>query len=188
MELTKTELIIPSGNPELPDKHIDMTKLYELEARKQEVAMVNKMRAPELMRAFEQGYGLAARAMVGIRLEVDKAKEALNKRKAIVTLDIAPDVLKKKGLTTKASPAGSVEMREAVLANDEEYLSLLDRANRLEAAYELLKVKSKGFEMSFMSVRKIYDDLSKVNMLLNGSANANMEESFGELTGEINGQ
>lgn len=188
MELTRTELIIPSGNPELPDRHIDMVNLYTLEARKQEVAIVNKARAPELMRCFEQGYGLSARAMVGVRLEVNKAKEALDKRKAVVMLDIAPEVLKAKGLTTKASPAGSLELREAVLASDEIYLSLLDRLNRLEAAYELLKVKSKGFEMAFMSVRKIYDDLSKVNILLNGSANANMEESFGELTGEINGE
>lgn len=187
MELTRTELIIPAGNPELPDRHIDMVNLYQLESRKQEVATVNKMYAPELMRAFEQGYGLASRAMVGVRLEIDRAKEALNKRKAVVMLDIAPTVLREKGLTTKASPAGAVELREAVLSSDEIYLDLLDRFNRLEAAYELLKIKAKGFEMSFQSVRKVYDDLSKVNILLNGSANSNMEESFGELTGEING-
>lgn len=187
MELTRTELIIPAGNPELPDKHIDMVNLYQLEARKQEVAIVNKAKAPELMRAYEQGYGIAARAMVGVRLEINKAKESLDKRKAVVMLDVAPTLLKEKGLTTKAAPAGSLELREAVLSNDEIYLVLLDRVNRLEAAYELLKVKAKGFEMAFQSVRKIYDDLSKVNILLNGSSTANMEDNFGELTGELNG-
>jgi hypothetical protein len=160
-------LIVPSGTPGLDDKRIEMGDIYKLEARQQEIAIVNKVTAPELMQAFIDGYGHASRAQIQLEWELTQALKHADERRAVVYLDIAPKTLQEKGLTRPNAPAGSEDQRKAVLALDKDYQSLQDRVSMIEAAVEFLKTKTKAFEMSYQSVKKVYDSLSTVNALAN---------------------
>jgi hypothetical protein len=158
-------LICPSGTPELGDRKFDIEQLYHLESRTREVGFVNKVTAPELMQAFIDGYGIAARACVELEWELTQAKKHLEERKAVVILDIAPKYLQEKGLVRPSNPAGSEDQRKAVLARDEQYKSLYDRQAMIEAAVAFLETKKKTFESSYQAVKKVYDSLSSVNAL-----------------------
>lgn len=165
-ELTKLEC--PNGNG-IGVLSIDLSNIYYLEARKSEVAMVNKFKAPELMQAFEEGYSLCAKMLPRIAYELSVAKQEVDKREAVVNLDEAPRILKEKGLVTDRNPAGAADMREAVLNADEEYIKLKDRAEFIRAIFKTIEGKQKGFEMSFSAVKKVYDSLSQYGQLQGGA-------------------
>lgn len=104
---------------------LDLKEVRELEARKIEIGGVNKLKAPELMQAMERGYSLVAQTMLpAVAYQLAKAEEAADERKAVVMLDIVPELLAKKGLTTARNPSGSADQRENVLALDIEYKDL----------------------------------------------------------------
>lgn len=150
-------LILPKGGLDAGELKLNMENLALIESRKREVAYVNKETAPELMKIFNEGYCEAQRMMVQVSYEYTVALKEANKRKSIVILDKAPTILKEKGLVNARSPGGSEDLRRAVLEADEEYLALQEKATILELAYELLKGKAKGFEQSYLAVKKIYD-------------------------------
>lgn len=158
-------LVCPAGTPGRDDLRFEMKDMYKLEARQQEISLVNKVTAPGLMQAFIDGYGHAARAHVQLEWELDQANKHLNERKAVVFLEVAPDYLQKHNLVRAANPSGSEDQRLAVLARDKEYQALSDRAAMLVAAVEFLKIKMKKFEMSYQAVKKVYDSLSSNNAL-----------------------
>ncbi|WNM70290.1 hypothetical protein [Myxococcus phage Mx1] len=170
LEQPTTTLVVPSGSPNSPAKEIGMSEIYKLEARKQEIANVNKVTAPELMQAFINGYGHASRALVVLEYELQLAQKYMEERKAIVYLEEAPRILKEKGLVRPANPSGSEDQRKAVLALDKEYGQLQNRYYQIEAAAELLRTKAKGFEQAFQAVKKVYDSLSSVNALSGAGA------------------
>ena len=145
--------------------YINMTEIYTIEARKIEVACVTKTKAPELMQIFERGYSEVSRILPRVAYELSVAEDERNKRAAVVHLDEAPRILKEKGLANSRNPAGSADLREAVLNQDQEYLRLKDRVEQIKAVYEFLKLRLKGFEMAFSSVKKIYDSLSQYGQL-----------------------
>lgn len=169
MELSVGNLLIcPSGTPNTPDLKFEMMEIYKLEARQMEIANVNKVTAPELMQAYINGFGATTRILTQLEWQLTQAKKYQDEREAIVKLDVAPEYLAKKGLTKPNNPAGSEDLRNAVLARDDEYKLLSDRVAMLEAATELLKQKAKGFEMSYQAVKKVYDSLSTTNALMMG--------------------
>lgn len=163
-------LICPAGTPNTPDKTFEMGEIHALEARQQEIATVSKVTAPELMQAFINGYGHSSRTQIQLEWELTQALKHLEERRAVVNLDIAPAYLQEKGLTRPSNPAGSEDQRKSVLAKDKEYGLLQDRVAMIEAATEYLKTKTKSFEMSYQSVKKVYDSLSSINALTNGAA------------------
>ncbi len=144
-------LKIPRGTPDMAPMEIELGEIEAIELRKPEMAYVNRETAPELMYVFNKGYSDTFRLMINISFEYTQAVKHANKRKAIVTLEVAPDILAKKGLRT------SEDLRKAVIDSDDEYLALQDKVHIIEAAYEFLKGKAKGFEMAYQSVKKIYD-------------------------------
>lgn len=149
---------------------LDLKEVRELEARKIEIGGVNKLKAPELMQAMERGYSLVAQTMLpAVAYQLAKAEEAADERKAVVMLDIVPELLAKKGLTTARNPSGSADQRENVLALDIEYKDLKNTVDMLQAVKELLKGKMKGFEMAYGAVKKVYDSLSTYGVLGNSS-------------------
>lgn len=169
MELSLGNVLkCPSGTPGVEDRTIEMAELYRLEARKQEIATVNKANAAELMQAFIDGFGLAARAVVQLDWELTQATKFAEERKAVVYLEVAPAFLQEKGLVRAANPSGSEDQRKAVLARDKEYLSLQDRVSMIEASAAYLKLKMKGFEMSYQAVKRVYDNLSNTNAVAYG--------------------
>jgi hypothetical protein len=168
MSITTTTLFCPNGkgDTQLP---INIVNICNLEARKHEVAMVNKIKAPELMQCFEEGFSECAKVLPRIAYELSVAKNEVSKREAVVNLDEAPRILREKGLTTGHSPAGGADMRDAVLKADKEYIDLQDRVEQIKAIYEFIRGKQKGFEMSFSAVKKVYDSLSQYGALQGGA-------------------
>src|SRR5579872_5183871 len=114
-------LKIPSGTPGLDSVEFELGEILKAEARKREMAFVNKETAPELLYVFNKAYCELLKIMSRITLEYNDAMKFLNKRKSVVLLEVAPEILLKKGLATKKDPAGTRELRNAVLDMDEEY-------------------------------------------------------------------
>jgi hypothetical protein len=177
-----TLLKIPRGTPGVEPLEFELNEIMQSEDRKHDIISVNKETAPELMYVFNKAYCSVLRMLSQISFEYSQAVKYANKRKSEVILDIAPDFLKNKGLLSSRSPAGSEDLRKAVLDQDEQYLKLQDVVSMLEAAHEYLKGKTRGFEMAYHSVKKIYD-VSNSNL---GSLNLNHghqdEEVFNEFS------
>jgi hypothetical protein len=144
-------LKLPRGTPNLAPLEFDLTKIEAVEKRKHEVAYANQETAPELMCVFNEAYCSVTRMMAQVSYEYSQAKKWADRRKSIVLLDVAPEVFKKKNLKS------SEDLRKAVLDGDEEYLTLVDKQAMLEAAHAFLRTKSKGFEMSYQSAKKVFD-------------------------------
>lgn len=137
---------------------VDLTELRRLEARQSEAAGCGRMVALGLMTSMKEGYEIAATARANIGLELDRAQTALATRKAIVSLDLVPEMLRSRGLSTERNPAGSKEQREDVLMIDKEYLALQDYVAQLKAAKELMGVKMETFRMAFSTAKRNFDD------------------------------
>jgi hypothetical protein len=148
---------VPRGAPGETSFELDLSNVLSIEMRQPEVATVNKETAPELMFIFNKGYSEVSRMMTKVSFEYNQALKFANKRKSVVTLEVAPTILKEKNLVNARSPAGSEDLRRAVLEQDDEYLALVDKVHIIEAFYEFLKTKQKSMEMSYYSCRKIYD-------------------------------
>lgn len=147
-------LVVPSEEGKQP-LLLPLTAIYETEHRIGEVATVNAHKAPELLAAFNIAYLNVKDYIVRLHLCLADAEKSSNTRKSIVILDIVPGVLKAKGISNARSPGGSEDQREAVLAQDVEYLKCQDRINMIKAIIELLEGKKQGFEMAYTSVKKI---------------------------------
>jgi hypothetical protein len=134
---------------------LPMRKIYDTESRIQEVATVNAHKAPELLATFNMCYLDIKNYVTRLHLCLADAEKAKNLRRSIVVLDIVPQVLRDKGVANARSPGGSEDQREAVLAQDVEYIKCVDRINMIEAIIELLKGKEEGIEWAYTSVKKI---------------------------------
>jgi hypothetical protein len=147
-------LVVPSEEGKKPIL-LPLTKIYETESRIQEVATVNAHKAPELLAAFNIAYLDIRDYIVRLHLCLADAESSANTRKSIVILDIVPQVLRDKGIASARSPGGSEDQREAVLAQDAEYLKRKDRIDIIKAIIELLEGKKIGIEWAYTSVKKI---------------------------------
>lgn len=137
---------------------VDMTELRRLEGRQSLAAGVGRMEALALMSDMKDGYEIAGTLKATLGLELDRAKSAANMRRAIVYLDVVPDVLRAKGVASARSPGGSEEQREAVLALDKESAQLQDYTAQIQSARELMAVKMEGFRMTYSTVKRNFDD------------------------------
>jgi hypothetical protein len=161
-------LTVPRGTPGAGLMILDLAEVRQLEARKEEVVSVTKAKAPELMRAMEKGYtALVTQYLPMVGFELSQAEQATEERKAVVMLDEAPRILSEKGLTKPSNPSGTADQRENVLALDKEYKALRNTVEMLKAVEALLKGKAKGFEMSYQSVKKVYDNLDNFGVVRN---------------------
>lgn len=176
-----TLLKVPRGTPDLAPMELELGEIAAIERRKIEVAVVNKETAPELMMMFNNAYCDVLRYMSQVSFEYNMAVKYANKRKAVVNLDVAPEIFKQKNLKS------SEDLRNSVLALDEEFLALQDKVYMLEAVYEFLKAKAKGFEMAYHSVKKIYDvtnsSLGDTQHRLSGGIKENLTSPY-EYVGE----
>lgn len=151
-------LLCPRAQKGLAPIPIEIAEIRAIEDRVKEVAFVTPTKAPELLARFNEGYLFLHRQISVLEYEHVQAEREANKVRAVVLLDRVPGVLKEKGLTS------SVDLRNAVLDQDEEYQDACDRANQIRCVVELLKGKMKGLEMAYSSVKKIMND-SAFNML-----------------------
>lgn len=134
---------------------IDVGSIYRAEVRINEVAFVNAQKAPELLAAFNLAFLDVCDVLLKLQLCVHKNRQAVEMRRSIVILDIAPKVLASKGLNSARSAGGSADQREAVVAADTEMNALQDNLAMAEAMLELMTNKKKSFEWAYTSVKKI---------------------------------
>lgn len=130
-----------------------MDKIWSLEVRKDEMSTVTKFKAPELMRAMEDGFSTLAPKSALIAKELSRAENAIKHRRAVVLLEVVPEYEKNKGGRMSA------DQREALVVTDPEYMRILDIKDQLESLNKLLRDKMDGFRMAFSAIKKIYDSL-----------------------------
>lgn len=169
MITTGTEIVCPRGTENDSPIVIDLREILKAEARQDEVAFVTPAKAPELLATFNTSWRELHRLITLITAEKLKAEKALNVRKAIVLLDEAPEILKKRGLSSSA------DNREAVLQLDEKYSAAEDRVNYLTCVLEYLKGKAKSFENAYSSVKKIMSESGFMASLPNTDLSGNTE-------------
>jgi hypothetical protein len=165
LTITQGALVCPRG---VNHEHvtIPIADILKAESREQEVAIVTKLKAPELLFTFNDAWRHCHDVIVLLTSTLNAAKKAAKSRKGVVTLEVAPVVLQEKGI------ASTADSREAVLDTDPEYLQLLDEQQQIEAAIELFKGKLKGLENAFTSVKALVREdntyLSNRNSNLSG--------------------
>lgn len=159
---------------------IDLDKIAQMEARLAEVALVTPIKAPELLSVFTDAWLALQRHAISLETERLRADRVARMRRSLVVLDIAPEVLRNKGLIRTGSPAGSEDLRQAVLDGDEFYQNSLSLVYEIGCCIDVLKVKAKAFEMAYNSVKKILDAdryFYTPNHNLNGRLNTDTNES-----------
>lgn len=173
MLLTGTEIVCPSGKPGVRTIIIDLKEVVKVENRIQDVRIVNPGNAPELLASFTLAWKDLHQNLVLLMKEKGDAVRHSDQVRARIILDVVPEELKRRGLLSARSPAGSEDLRESVLAQNPEYQEALERVDYIAAVIELLKGKLTAFDMAFTSVKKILQDgqgqfLARVNTDLKG--------------------
>ncbi len=130
--------------------NLPIASVLRAEARQAEVALVNKLTAPELLTAMNRAWLDVSQMAIAVTSHLNAAQKRVDKRKAIILLDEVPKLMEQKGIA-KANE----DVRQAALTLDEEYQLLVDRTQRIEAVLELLKLKARAFENAFTSVKRI---------------------------------
>ena len=134
---------------------LNMNKVYATERRIPEIAFITPHKAPELLARFNEAFLDLVKYIPMVKYEHIQAKREANKRRSIVLLDLVPEILKTKGLTNAKSPAGSEDLRRAILETDEEYERLSRQCEKIEAIIELLEGKLKALEWAYTATKKI---------------------------------
>lgn len=143
---------------------VDISYLYEIEARIPEVASVTLVKAPELLASLNVAYAKAARDVSLLKMAQDQASKRVSQAKAVVLLDRAPAILREKGLTSAKSPSGSEDLRQAVLDMDADYILACDELSMAKAYGLLIQGKLKAIEMAYTSVKKILGESSSYQL------------------------
>ena len=140
------------------DLKLDLTEINKVEARIPEVAFVTPGKAPELLALFNNSVVELIAVITKLELEICRAKREAGKIHSRVVLDEVKDILKAKGLAKDSNPAGSADLREAVLEAHEEYQNSLERVEILEAVSKLIQGKKYSIEMAYSSVKAIFKE------------------------------
>ncbi len=173
-------LIVPRGTPGLAELRIDLTEINYAQSRSKELAYVNKETAHELMHTFDKAADITNKLLLQVLSEYEQAITNTNKRKAIVILDVAPEELKKRNLITARSPAGSEDLRNAILDCDEEYLKLQEVLNTLKVTYRYLKGKLEMFERNYYAAKKSLDLEKSIGRNVHDLRNEDNSDIIGE--------
>jgi hypothetical protein len=148
--LSKDALQVPSaaGKPHI----LDMRRIHKAEARLVELAALTRPKAGELLHTFIEAYGDARTHLAVLKQEFGASKQKLRQVRGVIVLDRVQDALKEKGLASARSPAGSEDLRDAVVNTDPDYLVAADRLNQVEAAMEHMDGKVKKLDMAYFAI------------------------------------
>lgn len=130
----------------------DMRNIYKAEARLIELCDITKAKAGELRYTFITAWSEASRYIGQLKKEVMRAKAKLRSVKAIVVLDRAPEELKRRGLSSSRSPAGSEDLRSAVVDHDKDYIAAEELVIEITASMAFMETKAETFKMAYFSV------------------------------------
>lgn len=143
------QLVCPAGNPDASPIILDLAYILAAEARQEEVATVTPFKAPELLRTYNKSWLELNTILARLQLERNKALKEVEKRKAVLLLDVIPEKLKERKI-----PSNDAN-REAFIVLDPQHSALEDTAMQITAIVKLLEGKLKSFENAFSSVKRI---------------------------------
>ncbi len=148
-------VVVPRGLKGHPPITMDLEEVLRAEGRIVEVALVTPMKAPELLATFNIAFLNCSKFIALLEAEHVLARREADKVRSVVILDRVPRVLAERNLTTAKNPAGSEDLRRAVLDGDAEYGEAMNRVDEISRWLDLMKGKQKGIEMAYTSVKKI---------------------------------
>lgn len=179
--MNKSLMTVPRATPGASPLEFDLTEVNRGLARELEVAAVTAFKAPELLSTFNRAHAQACEIAIQLQREVAAAKSATDRIRAVIILDRAPEVLRTKGLSSTKNPAGSEDLRQAVVDADPEYRTAVDQLDQLKAFYEFVKSKAKSLENSYMSVRRLLGEDLMAGRSPNTSAGNEGDASIGDV-------
>lgn len=138
-------------------------------ARQPEVAFVNYDKAPELLSALNRGYSLLGEAVAFLQSAARQAKTAVERRRAYMLTVGVPQVLAAALAAGKELP-NVKEIREAVVARDQQIEQEQDTLEALTALAELLKVRRDSLRDSFSAVKALVGNVQLRSSLPSGGA------------------
>lgn len=165
-------LEIPRGGPNSSPISLEMSPIYEAESRLEEIRMVSPETAPELIGFFNVACNTTTKYLAWVEYEILQAEKHFDLAKATVILDKSPDFfikLKESGIKPNE------DMRNALIARDEECQEYLDKLNQLKAVRALLDSKAKSFVRAHNAAKVIFERKSFV------AASPNLGTSFDKL-------
>jgi len=134
---------------------LDMAPCFTAEARIFEIAFADKAKAKDLFSEFTRAYIYAGKLHAMLKMHVAKATTESRRRRAVILLDLMPEMAKEKGLASSRSPTGAADIREAFFYKDEEFLAIEDSRAALEAAEALLFSKLMAFREAADAVKQM---------------------------------
>ena len=152
MLITENEIVCPSGKAGNSPLIIPFREILEAERRQAEVATITKAKAPELLHAFNMSWRILHENVAKLTKEKNDAQKAVDRRKSVILLEIAPKKLK------DADLANNDDHRKAVVELDQEFQKLTETLSEIEAVIEYLKGKLRGFENAFTSVKRLVSE------------------------------
>lgn len=151
-------LTLPSGDgPRGRAQTVDMRRVYKAEARFFELQFLTREKAGELLKTFIEAWRDAREGHAKAQEQLNKAKRRVRRVEGQIVLDKAVGVLEQKKLITSRSPAGSEDLRKAVVAVDDEYAAACEVVEMLEAIRDLLDTKAEALNMAYFSVKQVLD-------------------------------
>jgi len=146
-------IVVPGGregDPYYPDIRVDLGVILTNQHRQAEVASVTKMKAPELLKTFNESWRDLDKLIKQLVASEIVAEREVEKRKATMLLEEVEGILK-----SKTNVSSTKDTRDAVIILDPTYQRLQDRVDKIHAMSEFLKGKLKSFENAYTSVKKI---------------------------------
>lgn len=148
-----TELVCPRGHTGETPLVVNMEKILAAESRIAEVPGVTPAKAPELLSFFAEAARNAHDLMVMAQHQCSVAERQAARIRARIVLDEAGEILKLKGLVSPRSPAGSEDLRNAVVETNVAYQEASDKVDYLTAVAEWMKGKVKSFEKAYFDTK-----------------------------------
>jgi len=149
MILNEQAIVCPAGKRGEQPIVIDFGGVVQAHLRESEVAIVNKAKAPELLSTFNKAWRDLHDVISKLEAEKNKADREASFRASYITLEVAPQALKNRGLPINAKTI------DAIINGDEEYARLCEVLSEIKSVQEFLKGRMKSFENSYNSVKKI---------------------------------
>jgi len=148
--IQSASLVVPRGRVGLAPIYLDMTEVYRIEKRIQEIKIADPLSMPDLISDFNYGFVLLGKMIATIELELAEAKMSLQESRSIVMLDKVDKILAEKGILKS-----STDLRDAVVTLDPSVKEANQKVAILQTYAELLYNKSKAMEMAYHGSKEV---------------------------------
>ena len=145
--------VVPRGDGEGEPIVLDVKAVVMAEHRLQDVAIVTREKAPELLATYNEHWLTLNNAVTMLTFEKNKAEAAVKDAYSESILDVTDEALKKRG-----HAKGSQDLREALAQLDPRHKKARERLNEIRAVLAYLDGKRTAFLNAYNSVKKLVGD------------------------------